>query len=134
VAPSVAAHTAVPTKAPGAGQTDTEWGRIWDTLPKGFPVYTGATRSDETNLGPASAVEVIQGPAAVDLIGWYDTQLEAAGYRVVALNGPMEDGGFTLDMTGPKTDCRLEVRVVPMGASTGFLGIPIMYGADCPKP
>ena len=57
-ATSAAASTAA-TGAPSSGatvtQTETDWGRIWDALPAGFPVIPGAT-PDEEAAGPASAV------------------------------------------------------------------------------
>jgi hypothetical protein len=132
--PGATPRSAEPTASPKADQTDTDRGRIWDTLPKGFPVYAGATRSEETDIGPATAVLVIEGAKATDVVGWYQEQLTAAGFRTDAMTGPMEDGGFTLDTSGKTTDCRLEVRVVPMGAGSDFLAITVMYGADCPKP
>ena len=49
------------------GQTETEWGVIWDTLPADFPVYEGAIPSEESASGPASANLVVDGvdPSAV---------------------------------------------------------------------
>jgi len=123
-----------PTAAPADGQTVTDWGRIWDKLPKGFPVYAGATASEETDQGPASAVFVVEGVDPTDVIGWYDTKLEAAGYKTIALDGPSEDHGYTLDTSGKSVDCRIEVRAVPMGSGSDFVAIPVMYGAACPKP
>ncbi len=48
-------RTNAPTSSlvpPLTGQTDTEWGRIWDGLPADFPVYAGATASEEATTGP----------------------------------------------------------------------------------
>ena len=46
---SVAAPTEVAstTEPPLVTRTDTAWGRIWDALPAGFPVYPGAIDSLE---------------------------------------------------------------------------------------
>jgi hypothetical protein len=126
------AATAGPTGSPNDGQTDTAWGRIWDWVPEGFPTYAGATASDETDLGPASVVDVVGGAEPADVIGWYEKELQGAGYATDALNGPMEDGGYTLDMHGSPTGCQLEVAAAPMGSST-TVGIVVRYGAACPN-
>ncbi len=49
------------------------------------------------------------------MIAWYEQELQGAGYATDALNGPMEDGSYTLDMTGQPAGCRLEVATAPMG-------------------
>ena len=66
-APSTAgASAASPAQsgAAAAGQTDTEWGRIWDTLPSNFPEIPGARPSEEAATGPASATLVLEGNVA----------------------------------------------------------------------
>jgi uncharacterized alpha-E superfamily protein len=49
------------------------------------------------------------------------TQLESAGYTSTALGGPLEDGTYTLDMTGA-TDCMLQVTASPTGGLTTVNG------------
>ena len=132
VAPATSAANAAPTASPMDGQTDTDWGRIWDWAPDGFPLYAGATASDETDLGPASEVDVVNGAKAAAVIAWYEHELQGAGYETDALNGPMEDGSYTLDMTGQPAGCRLEIATAPMGGG-GVLGITVRYGAGCPN-
>ncbi len=128
-----AASTASSASAPAAGggsttsQTDTDWGRIWDTLPKGFPTIPGST-PDDAAAGPASAVLVVQGDAAQTVASSLQTQLQAAGYTTTALGGPLEDGTYTLDMTGPSTGCMLQVAATPTG---GLTTVTILYGAAC---
>ncbi len=57
------------------------------------------------------------------------TQLGSAGYTTTALGGPLEDGTYTLDMTGPSTGCMLQVAATPTG---GLTTVTILYGAACP--
>ncbi len=110
-------------------QTDTDWGRIWDTLPAGFPTITGSTPSEEASAGPASAIFVVDGDVAKTVATTLQARLEAAGYKTVGLDGPLEDGTFTLDMTGPPAGCMLQIRATPTG---GLTTITILYGTDCP--
>jgi len=114
---------------PAAGQTDTEWGRIWDTLPSGFPTYPGSTPGEETATGPASADLVVDGLDARGIATLLQTLLTQAGYKTDGLQGPLESGGYVLDMTGPVAGCKLQVTATPTGSLTT---ITILYGAACP--
>ena len=131
-APSTPA-SALPS-ASGTGtssaQTDTEWGRIWDSLPADFPTYPGATPAEETATGAASADLVVTGGDARTIATTMQSALIAAGYTTAGLSGPLEDGSFTLDMTGPPTGCKVELRVTPTG---GLTSLKILYGAACPN-
>lgn len=128
VAPGATASTsASATPASAAGQTDTDWGRIWDTLPAGFPTYPGAARSDEAQTAPSSGVDVINGKEAAAVVTWYRNALQAASYSTDAPAGPLEDGGYTLDATGT-AGCRLELKIAPLG---GLTSVTILYGATC---
>ena len=133
-APSAASTTNGPSVAASgggaqAGQTDTDWGRIWDTLPAGFPPVAGSTPSDEAAAGPASANLVVEGNAAKAIATSMQAALEGAGFRTAGLSGPLEDGGYVLDMTGPAAGCKIQVRVAPTG---GLTTVTILYGAACP--
>jgi hypothetical protein len=119
------------TSLPLKGQTDTDWGRIWDRLPHTFPIYRGSTASDEAATGPASAVYVTSGADAADMAGWFQQALEQASYSTESLSGPMEDGGYVLDSTGTTAGCRLEVTISPLGDSD-TISASILYGAACP--
>ncbi len=110
-------------------QTDTDWGRIWDALPKGFPNYPGATPADEAATGAASAVLVVDGADANDIATFFQMRLDQAGYDTVGLQGPLENGGYVVDMTGPPADCMLQVTAAPTG---GLTTVTILYGAACP--
>jgi hypothetical protein len=114
---------------PVSGQTDTEWGRIWDTLPSGFPTYPGSTPGEETASGPASANLVVDGLDAKGIATLLQTLLTQAGYTTAGLSGPLEDGSYVLDMTGPPAGCKLQVTAAPTG---GLTTVTILYGAACP--
>ena len=128
-APATAAPSTPPSaaaSAPTATQTDTAWGRIWDALPPSFPTYPGA-QSAATGAGPASAT--LQLPAQADVAAdWTREALEAAGFSIAASNGPLEDGSFVIDATGPGT-CMAQVSIAPMG---GVTIATIFVGAGCP--
>lgn len=130
---AAASRSALPSVAPSggaaAGQTDTEWGRIWDTLPSGFPTYPGSTPAEETATGPASADLAVDGIDAKGIATLLQTLLERAGYETVGLSGPLEDGSYVLDMTGSATGCKVRVSAAPTG---GLTTVTILYGAACP--
>lgn len=121
-----------PPASPGTpipGQTDTEWGRIWDTVPTGFPTYPGSTPSGEAATGPASATLVADGDVAKDVTTWMSEHLTAAGYAVDGATTPLEDGSYVVEVTG-SAGCRVQVTVAPLGSLTT---ITILYGASCPN-
>ena len=120
-----------PSPPPLAGQTDTAWGRIWDSLPAGFPSYPGSTPAEEAASGPASAVLAVQGIDARTIAGWMQSELERATYSTEALSGPLEDGSYVLDSTGTAPGCRVQVSIAPLG---GLTTVTVLYGASCPQP
>jgi hypothetical protein len=119
-----------PTASADTGQTDTDWGRVWDALPEAFPVYPGATPADDAAPEVVSATFALEGTDARAVAGWMQTELERARYATEALNGPLEDGSFVLDLAGAG-DCRIQVSVAPLGNLTT---VAVRYGAGCPKP
>ncbi len=126
VAPSLApTGSLVP---PLTGQTDMDWGRIWDDLPADFPIYPGATPSEEATSGPASATLVVGGADAKAIVTWMTEHLTLDAYTVEG-GGPMEDGSFVID-AGRGADCAVHVDVAPLGTVTT---ITILYGASCPN-
>ena len=134
-APSTAASEAPAAPASsgaasaGAGtQTDTEWGRIWDDVPPGFPVFPGSTVADDTSPDPVSATYSVADDDTAVIATWMQAALETAAFRTEALTGPMEDGSFVLESVGDG-ECRLQVVVVPMG---GLTFLTVRYGAACP--
>jgi len=129
--PSVTASEVAASANSGtaSGQTDTDWGRIWDTLPAGFPSVPGATPADETAAGPASASLVVHGKDAKGVATQMQTRLTTAGYATTGLSGPLENNGYVLDLTGPPKGCAVQVAVTPTGSLTT---VTILYGAACP--
>jgi predicted small lipoprotein YifL len=117
-----------PSVAAGEGQTDTDWGRIWDTLPSSFPSIPGARPSEEAATGPASATMVIEGNVARLVAAALVTQLAAAGFPTAGLGTPLEDGSYTLDATGATPGCKVQLTIKPMGDQTI---VSILYGAAC---
>jgi hypothetical protein len=131
MAPSVAAPGSTPASSVGsaAGQTDTDWGRIWDTLPAGFPSVPGATTGEETATGPASANLVVPGKDAKAIATGLQAALTEAGYTTIGLSRPLENGGYVLEMTGPPAGCHLQVAATPTGSLTTVV---VLFGAGCP--
>ena len=133
-APTVAAPSgrasAVASTAPQAGQTDTEWGRIWDSLPPGFPTYPGSTPADDAATGPASATLAVDGDAAKAIANWMEAQLQGEAYTAQSLSGPLEDGSYVLDSVGAAAGCQVQVTAAPRGSLTI---VTVMYGAACPN-
>jgi hypothetical protein len=124
--PSEAPST--PEPAP-VTQTDTAWGRIWDGLPAGFPVYPGAVESDEAGGGePVSATFSVADAAPDEIVTALQSQLELATFSTEALSGPLEDGGFVIDSVGD-AGCRIATTVTPAG---GLTLVTVRYGAECP--
>ena len=121
---------ATSNQAPVAGQTDTDWGRIWDGVPEAFPVYPGATPADDAAIEVVSATFALDGADVRTVAGWMQAELERAMYATEALNGPLEDGSFVLDSIGT-SDCRIQIMVAPLG---GLTTVNVRYGAACPAP
>jgi hypothetical protein len=119
-----------PSSAPAADQTDTDWGRIWDTVPAGFPVFPGATPADDATGEPASARFAVEGGDPLAIATWLQDALEQATFSTLGLNGPGEDGGYVIDSAG-EGDCRIQTSVTPLGSTTF---VSVLYGADCPGP
>jgi hypothetical protein len=132
---TTSATTASPTAAasgpsvpPQTGQTDTEWGRIWDEVPSGFPRYPGSTTADDATPDPASDRYVVSGAEAQQIATWMQGALETATFTTEALSGPFEDGSLVLDSVGD-AGCRIQTTIAPLG---GMTFVTVLYGAACP--
>lgn len=110
-------------------QADTGWGRIWEGLPSDFPAFAGAEPTEVGGTEPTSAtLDVPTRAATVDqVVSFYRSGLGAAGYSV-SVDGPLENGGFTISATGP-AGCMAQVSVEPLGSS---ITVTVLYGAACP--
>jgi hypothetical protein len=125
-APSAAASVAPSAAASLPATTRTDWGTIWDALPPTFPAFPGA-QATETGTGPATAV--LQLPERPDAAAdWWKDALEAAGYRLEGVNGPMEDGSIVIDATGDG-GCRVQASIAPMGDVTIAT---LLVASECP--
>ena len=127
-APTATTSTVAPSASSATSQTDTAWGRIWDSLPAGFPAITGSTPA-EAATGPASATLVVQGDAARTVATTMKTALEGVGFRTLGLSGPLEDGTYVLDSVGTPAACKVQVTASPLG---GVTTVTVMYAAACP--
>ena len=110
-------------------QSDSEWGRIWDDVPQGFPTYPGSTLAGDTSPEPVSATYAVAGgddPAQI--ASWMQSALETATFSTESLSGPLEDGSFVLDSVGDG-ECRIQVVIAPMG---GLTFVTVRFGAACP--
>ena len=122
---SAAASVGPSQPGPAAGQTDTDWGRIWDTLPPSFPRYPGAKPSEPT--GPASATLVV--PSDVQTAtSWMKAAMDA-GEWVTIISGPLEDGSMALQSTGVGEGCQVITKIAKVG---GVTLMTIQYAAACP--
>jgi hypothetical protein len=130
IPPITSGPSQLPTGSTATGQTDTDWGRIWDSLPAGFPAFAGSTASEEAATGPASATLVADGNVAKAAATYFASALGGAGYTVDGATSPLEDGSYVLDATGA-SGCKVQVTVAPTGGQTM---IRVLYGAACPSP
>jgi hypothetical protein len=129
-APTTGPTSASSSSAPAADQTDTGWGRIWDTIPAGFPVFPGSMPADDATGEPVSARFAVEGGDPLAIATWLQDALELATFSTLGLNGPGEDGGYVIDSAG-EGDCRIQTTVAPLGSTTF---VSVLYGADCPGP
>ncbi len=114
--------------APAAGQTDTDWGRIWDAVPADFPRFPGARVADDMGDLPVSARLAVDGGDPEAIAAWMQSAMETATYSTEGLNGPLEDGSMVLDSVGDR-GCRIQTTIAPLGGTTF---ITVRYGAACP--
>ena len=125
--PSEESPSASTSPAAAAGQTDTDWGRIWDTVPAGFPRFPGSTVADDASPEAASARFAVPGGDPRAIATWLQGALETARFTTVGSNGPAEDGSFVIDSVG-EGRCRVQTTIAPLGDTTF---ITVLYGADC---
>ena len=122
--------TGEPSAPPEDGQTDTDWGRIWDRLPAGFPVYPESVIAEEAASGPASAVYVVArsrpggrrrmvpGPSRAGCVQHAGPVGSARGRRATS---SIPSGGTR--------HAERRSRIAPLG---GTILVTVRYGAGCP--
>ena len=121
-----AAHRAVRRR--DQAQTDTDWGRIWDSLPSTFPTVAGSAPASETADrtgigGPGRRRARREGGRHV-----LETQLSRRLHDRRPV-GTARGRRLRLDMTGAATGCKVRVSTAPTG---GLTTLTILYGAGCP--
>ena len=109
-------------------QSDTEWGPIWNSLPPSFPVFTGAEVAD-ADQGPVSGAFTVATDLAAPLAiaEFYRDALEELGLGGTGLDGPLEDGSYTVWSSNGDT-CESLVTILPRGPESL---ITVLYGAGC---
>ena len=139
VSPSSSARTSHPgpslTPVPGGasatpaasrpGTTRTDFGRIWDALPAGFPKLPAATTVEPD--GPASGAFAVNGDAST-LATSMRRALTVAGWTADT-GSPLEDGTVVLEATGAAKGCKAEVRFTPR---SGTVVATVLVAAACP--
>jgi len=128
--PGGSTATVPPAGGSAATQTDTDWGRIWDTLPAWFPVPPDAVPTETGEEGAVSA-SLAAGGSAQSVATFMQTGLTGAGFSFESLEGPAEDGSLTLNAVGPDPACQVQLRVRPLSGTTNLV---VLYGAACPAP
>lgn len=128
VAPSAAASGDAAPSTAGGTQSETDWGRIWDNVPTGFPRFPGSAIADPVSPDPVSATYSVANDDTAQIAGWMQSALEAASFGTESLSGPLEDGGFVIESVG-EGECRIQTSVRPMG---GLTFVIVHYGAGCP--
>ena len=117
-----------PGLTPSTGQTDTDWGPIWDDLPPGFPVPPGSEPL-ESGAGTVTAAWTVaagsSNPRAVAQL--YADAFAAAGYGG-GRDGPLEDVAYTA-WASNGYGCDILVTAKPRGEETL---VTVLYGAGCP--
>ena len=118
-----------PGLTPGVGQTDTEWGPIWEDVPAGFPAPPGGQPA-EADTGPVSAAWTVPAAALPNpraVAQRYVDAFAAAGYGG-GRDGPLEDGSYTA-WASNGYGCDILVTALPRGEETLAT---VLYGAGCP--
>lgn len=142
--PSAGASNPVATPAPTTAPTstlaavilpsksDTASGRIWDGVPPWFPLPAGA-KPVEPGPEPVSGLFDVPASAgtARQVADTFKSAIAAVGPSGVqaSIDGPLEDGSFTVGGGVGYSLCKFEVRVAPLGDLTR---VTILYGEFCP--
>ena len=108
------------------GQSETEWGPIWDAVPANFPLVEGAEPAEAPSA--ASAAYTIERsvltPRAIADFYQAGFAAKSLGGRV---DGPLEDGSVT-SWGSNGYGCDVLVTILPRGDESL---VTVLYGADC---
>lgn len=124
-----AEDTNPPSRDPSLpGQSDAEWGPIWDALPPSYPVFGGAVPA-EAESGPVSAAYTVANVDADprEIAQFYADALDDAGLAT-GLDGPLEDGRYTV-WSSSGYGCDSLVTILPRGDESL---ITVLFGTGCP--
>lgn len=123
------APTATETLDPSLpAQSDTDWGPIWNAIPPSYPAPAGAQVADAAD-GPVSGAYTVRASVLAPraIAEFYETALDEAGFGGTGIDGPLEDGSFTVwSSTG--YGCDSLVTILPRGSESL---ITVLYGAGC---
>lgn len=114
--PSAGASSAASAGASEPTKTTTSWGEIWDAVPPSFPLFAGSEPTTVPGEPTSGRFDV---PASAKAVSdWALTALPAAGWTVGPVQGPAEDGSYTVEATGSETGCRARITAAPTGSTT----------------
>jgi hypothetical protein len=123
------ATSAAPSEARGRpslpSQTDTAWGRIWDSLPPSFPMPLGSQPATDT--GEVSSGQLLVPSTREAVVDFYRDAFRDAQFTV-GTDGPLEDGSVIVTASNG-SQCRIQVSVRAAGTQSM---VTVLYGAGCP--
>lgn len=110
------------------GQSDTDWGPIWNAVPPSYPVPDGAEPA-EADQGPVSAAYTVASSIATPraIADFYAGALDEDGYGGTGIDGPLEDGSLTVWSTSGY-GCDSLVTILPRGDESL---VTVLFGALC---
>lgn len=109
-------------------QSETAWGRIWNAIPPSYPVPEAAKPADPDH-GPVSGAYTVASKLATAraIAEFYRDAIEERGIGGTGLDGPLEDGSFTV-WSSNGYGCESFVTILPRGSESL---ITVLYGAGC---
>jgi hypothetical protein len=115
-----------PPEESAPSQSDTAWGRIWDSVPGWFPSHPDAKPATDAGEGASSALLTIPGAKVAEIADFYATALKESGYEVTKDN-PLGDGSVVVSGSQGDT-CQVQVTARLAGDSNL---VTVLYGAGC---
>ncbi len=110
------------------GQSESEFGLIWDDIPDSFPVPADAAIADPLH-GPVSGAWTVPvaTASAPTLAGFYRDALDEIGWGT-GIDGPLEDGSYTV-WSSDGYGCETFTTILPRGDESL---VTVLFGAGCP--